>query len=245
MSCAERSQLSLLIGVAEAAIYEYLQKSLGQSRTIEFLPVGITGATYDRGPLSTARQMPDDTIIYTAGDVSRHGLQLKNTPIVSTGLIVEIDENGKGGQAPGAFSGDALTLGEDYWLDADQTRHIESPATELISRSGILWKETAWPSTPRSVRVTYYGGSAASVISSNLDLLKYAVHLTTMNLRQMNSNLTANGGSGPLQSESLGKYSYTVSRDYLRNFGGTGNVVPPTVTTMLQTMRNYGQLFAG
>lgn len=242
----EAAQIAALIDVAESSVFTYLQRELGNQKIVEFLPMMDTNNDRDRGPLNTARLTPE-AHVYEINTTARFALQLRVTPVISTGLELKVDEAGNAGQKSGAFSDPALTLGEDYWLDADRPADYDDPDGVFISQTGVLWKSTEWPTTPRSVRVTYFGGMSATVMSQHFSVLQYATHLVVMNLKNMSAGLrsTVAGGNGPLQSESLGKYSYTTSASFLQNLGGTGGHITPAIAHMLQPFRNYGNLFAG
>lgn len=234
----ELAQINSLIPMAESAIWSVLQHTLERKQHTEYYPIGRSSRSDFAGPLDLSPASdPEDIVVERINVGQSDVLILKNTPVISTAIAVWVDVAANGGQAATPFAGDKLlTYGTDYWLDA--TNEVSSGV--FLSETGILRRQGLWPTDPRSIKVTYYGGVDASMLASNWAFVKLAILLTLANLHRLAKNL-ARGDGGPRISESIGKYSYTLDSAFVAQYGGSGNCVPPAAINQLQSLRNYGR----
>lgn len=227
---AEQELIRLVQPLAEGALKTWIQHKLEYAQYTELLPAG------------TRLEPRDDLLrpITVSGsraivDVpsGENEIQLTHTPAWNTGLVVYMDSAAKGGQASGAF-GDStlLTKGTDYWLDIDDQ-------TNGISQSGILYHSSAWPSLPRTVKVTYYGGQNMTTLMTHGYAIKAAALQTFLNLYHRLVNASKGGMKG---SEAIGKYSVTYVNQLMAQIGGDGEIVPAAVQRDLWPLRNYSYL---
>ena len=236
--------LDLVHPLAESAIASYLQQDLGYKQHVEYLPCG---------PVTRERNYPLDQTLWRNGSISfpslREGtdmLQLKHLPVWTVGLEVREDLVAYAGQATGAFpTSSILVRGTDYFLDIDDPTDAptSSPSSMGISRAGILRRIGAWPVTPRSIKVTYYGGLDTEHMANDAfgGALKLAALQTIVACYHMARSQAKSSGKGPYQSENIGKYSYSLGSMVA---DGMSITVPPSARELMQPFRNYGRLFA-
>lgn len=241
ISTADESLLDLIHPLAEISIHNHLQQQLGYERHIEYLPVGEPLQSTDYR-LEDAQFRPGGGgVVLRSQNPGTDYLQLRHTPITTFGLEVCEDTNARGGQNPdGAFGSDTvLTLGSDYYIDADERAMVDGHSVH-ISRSGILRRIGAWPVEPRTVRVTYYGGWSASQLYGNAaSAVRFAAIKTVANAFWRAKNEAENTGKGPKMSESIGKYSYSNGQEAAARMYAT---LPPDVLRELQPFRSYRYL---
>jgi hypothetical protein len=178
------------------------------AQRVEYLPA--SQATRDPADLEDVRKQGDYAIIGSGGP-GGSALQLKHTPVIITGLQVWQDENANAGQFAGAFGSETLlTPGVDYWLDVDA---LSSPAdpTSGFSTSGILYRYGSWPTTARSVKVSYYGGFTSVQLSNNIAGAIKLSAIETIVAAFKTLKQSQGAGVGGKLSESIGKYSYTAA----------------------------------
>lgn len=239
VTAAEERLLSLVHPFVEGALVEYLQNELSYQQHIELLPMGGP-ASIEPSPLNEDFEIRGNSVfplISQSGGSSQ--LQLSHAPVVLTGLEVREDPNAKAGQGDDDF-GDSTILdaGSDYWLD------IDDGSSPNVSKSGILHRNGLWPTEPRTVKVTYFGGVSSTVLGSRSKLLRYcAVRAVAAAFWKVKAN-SSSGGIGAPIAERIGKYS--------KSFGGTGSGLgsliggasglPPEVMNDLEVFRNYGRL---
>jgi hypothetical protein len=141
-------------------------------------------------------------------------LQLSHIPVRSI-VSLRIDYDGRGGSRSGSF-GDATekTEGVDFWRNTDTLDGEGEP----MSRDGILFSHGLWPLVPGSVKITYLAGYRATELRGEdaiTDASLIRESLIDETIRRLHRNesrakRSATGFSGPLTSENLGDYSYSV-----------------------------------
>lgn len=236
---AEAALLDMIHPWCESELKNYLQHQLEYQQHIEFLPIGQPKQSTHNELTEDFDYAEDKVIPRAARGYGTDKLQLKHLPVVLTGLEVREDVGAWAGQADDAFpSTSILTLGTDYYLDVDATINGVD-----ISNTGILHRYSYWPTEPRSIKVTYYGGLSAVQLAGIAGFLKKAAAETVaMNFWKFKA-LQKTGGAGGLSSERIGKYGYTV--------GGGGDIhtsmavtIPVGVQNSLESLRSYGRLLA-
>ena len=191
------------------------------------------------------------TIVTAIYGQSSTTLQLTRVPVLLAGLTVYEDFDGYSGQSPSAFpSGTLLTQGVDYFLDCQDAG---------VSNTGILHRiGTAWPSEPRSVKVTYKGGPEAARLAKLgpqfTNVFEECVAACALhNYAFWESQRLAIEDGTPGQnksSESIGKYSVSYQSPAIASgdgmssggFGGTPTILPEDFLGGLAPYVNLGAL---
>ncbi len=211
---ADAGLIELLKGMVENEVRRYCGHNITQPTElyVHYLPA--------------RHRIPAPDPLLTAGSRSftiREGAEILQLPQVFTrtsGLEVRVDSGAAGGQGSGDFGDEALlTLGVDYYLDADQTG---------LSRSGQLIRICGvWPARPRSIRVTYLAGFTAGELDGEYSEIKLAViDDVAQRFRLAKSRQGSDGsGVGRIRSESIGG-EYSVTYDHQESVGG--NLLPET-----------------
>lgn len=239
---ADLSLLDMIHPLAESALQTWMSQNLIRPATAvsEYYPIGQPMA--DQGLLDNLERSPSsERAVFYGGRPNAQRteiLQLKHTPVITTGLVVKEDPSGFAGQADGSFgSGTTLELGVDYWLDIDD-------ATNGVSRSGILYREGGWPTEPRSIKVTYFGGWTVAQLASGIAGAIRLAAIKTVVANYKYFELLHGKTVGPISSRSIGKYSESRDVQIAAAVSGFICSVPPTAQQDLQPFRNYGRLFA-
>jgi hypothetical protein len=224
ISSADDALLDLVHPLAESAVKRWLEQACEIKLITELLP-SRERLIYDRNLVDADIDVVNDRVQFSWGGYQ--ALQLQNTPVSVVGLTVSVDSSAKAGQASTAFD-TTLTLGTNYWLDCDESG---------LSHTGIIYRTTAWPDVPRSVRVQYYGGmSAEQLVGDEGGALTLATLITIKKAFE-----SAKISGAPKLSERLGKYQYTTGEKQLDAYLG-GGALPAEAMQLLQSYRNYSLL---
>ena len=228
----ERGWLSMAHREAESAVKKFIGYDPEQRTATEYFPrrLGNEVSISNRWDVNESHTVA--RIDRTSGIYNRT-LQLQRLPVRN---IVDIREdlNGRFGKGSSAFpASTSLTEGEDYWTEWDE---------DNLSLSGLVVNNGAWNVTPGSIRVEYTGGysidelagtatsASTSAPFSNIGIDAGTISLAVKNecLRRFKTyavqakNAISGWLSGPVTSEKLGDYSYTI-----------GSSPPITLTTAL------------
>lgn len=228
--------LEMLQPFSDQLLKNYLQNDFGYAQHVEYYPIGRSQRD-DESILGDIERIGTDRVIVTGQTYGTDALVLKHTPAWLTGLEVREHPGAYGGQATDAFPASSiLTPGEDYYLDVDDTGNT--------SRTGIIYRIGNWPSEPRSVKVTYYGGYSESQLSTGLaSAIRYAA-MITLAAKYKSAKSLQGGSIAPAISESIGKYSYSTSEVFLAQFAGMTVDIPLEAKMALEPHRNYGRFVA-
>lgn len=255
----ERAALALFHPEAEGKVVEFLGYDPEQSVREEIYPrhlhsggTGRMSGVWDVNSAHTHARF--ETTITSAAET----LQLQGLPVREV-VEVRVDSDARHGDGTDAFgSGTEWVSGEDYWVEWDQTQ----AAGIGVSRSGMLFASGSWPLRPGSVRVRYRAGfsaeelrgrpSASNVAADgtvttaglNASPIKRAVILTVtkamMTWSQLKKKASSGFTAGPLQSEKLGDYSYTLGGASGENLSGLVVALPAEAEDALEEFRHYG-----
>lgn len=187
-------------------------------------------------------------------------LQLEHLPVRQV-TKVEVDPSALFGQRSGDFgTGSGWTAGMEYVVEWDE----QYSGGNGISRTGQLIAVGAWPITPGTVRVSYVAGYsptefAGQALATNLDdggkitglgvdasPIKSAVLLEVIRyyllFKTMSKNaLTGLHVAGPLQSERLGDYSYSLaSGAQVALLTGMQIAISPEAAMLCEQFQHYG-----
>ncbi len=205
---ADSSLLNLVHPLAEASLAAFMQSDMQTAQRVEYLPVAQLNVESD--DLEDVRKQGNYAVIGSGGS-GGSALQLKHTPVILTGLEVREDVGANAGQSSGAFGTETiLEAGVDYWLDVGTLSNPADP-TSGYSNTGILYRSGSWPTTARSVMVSYYGGFTTTQLSNNIAGAIKLSAIETIIAAYKTLKQSQGAGIGGKASETIGKYSYTAT----------------------------------
>ena len=243
----ERAIASVSIKRAEGAVIRFLKYNPVQRSRTEFYPQqdtanSATNSIWEVNE-STAYQRFINTTVSTE-------LQVQHLPIRSITELY-IDYDGRFGQRSGSFSNETLkTSGEDYWINCEGLDN----AGNAICRDGIIRSQGLWTVTPGSVKVIYVAGYTEDEFRGNKTLVnatpifEAVVDEAVRRAKKVfvQKKQTGSGwAAGPITSESLGDYSYSVDGSSLnRYFGGQWDLIGES-KEKLNDFVNFGYMLGG
>lgn len=248
LTLAETNNESRLVNLvhapAENAVKTYLGYSPVQAtRTEYYPPVEDLG---DDWPIHGYRDLWESDGVRAfrvdSGRRSRDPLIIHHLPIRSITEIHE-DKGARGDSLGTDFPAQSLlTPGTDYFFDIDRTG---------LGLTGIIWRAAgSWSRLPRTIRVQYLAGYAANEFQGLDDIdasaIRQAVLLTAVKMFKglvLNQKGAAGFLAGPLKSEKLGDYSYTIGDAGLKNFGSfgfDGGMPPEEAMELLEPFVHFG-----
>lgn len=235
-TAAEVALLDVLMPLVDSVIGDFLRRNVKYQQHVEYLPMGLATTGDDNVALDDADIRVTSNIVTIRGRAFEGTsiLQLTHTPVALAGLKIREQPDGYAGQSDDAFSAaTVLTEGVDYFLDVDDT--------ENLSMTGHVHRFGAWPTEPRSLKVTYYGGYTAEQLNGDMaGSIKLAAILS--NVKAFNQFKSfQSSATGPKTSESIGKYSYT--RGLSQVFAGGGFTIPYEAQRLLMPHRSMSRLF--
>lgn len=232
-TAAELALIDMLMPLVSGVVADYLHKSAGYQQHVEFLPIGQPDV--DNGDLALGEAtITGNRVVFDTNFEGSSVLQLSHTPVWLTGLEIREDVGGYAGQADSSFGSDTiLTEGSDYYLDVDD-------ATNNLSNTGRVFSFGTWPTEPRSVKVTYYGGHTAAQLNGEIaGAIKMAEILSNVKAFNQLKAFQSNE-AGPKTNESIGKYSY--GRGLNNVFAGGGFTIPYEAQRLLSPHRSFAGL---
>jgi len=239
---AELGLLSMLHPLVEQSVIADLGYNPAYTLQTELLPIGQ--------PTGVKDNLDDYDVVNAvviSGRAQGNGrfLALKHLPVWDTAsLEVREDIGANAGQFPGAFADSSLLIkGRDYWLDGSEFHDVNGSAT-LCSRTGRLGRFAVWPREPRCVKVQYHGGWTREQLDNGpASPIKMAVVLTMVKAWKQATTLAKVGTkAGPVTSESIGKYSYSIDTNTLNELTSFTASLPQEARMLLQPFKNYGNL---
>lgn len=232
LSAADAALLTMLHPLVESSVKNYLESDVGYAQHVEYLPIGQSINERDEVQEPYLR---GNTVTFSSVPPGSDTLQLKHTPVYLTGIEIREDVGAFAGQASSSFGSDTiLTLGDDYYLDVDDP-------TTGISRTGIVFRFGRWPTEPRCVKATYYGGLSHSKLNNAWGDIKLATAMSVAHVFQLCK--ARQGDEGLKQSESIGDYSYSLVAAFANEVAHGGGAIPAGAKAMLFRHRNLGRLF--
>ncbi len=223
---AEASIVLAAIRKAEGAVKRYLRYDPVQRRRTEYYPMG--DLLHDnRSALIwevNEQQAYMRERVGSAGDE----IILKHLPVRAiVAMVVHTDSDGRSGTSEDAFQ-EEKTEGSDYWPNYDG---FDSDGFK-ICRDGMIRHVGAWPRTPGSIRIAYTAGYDTGEFRSGDSLVDAtpiwdaALDETIRRAKKVFVNMRSVRGwmAGPLSSENLGDYSYSVGGAADRLFGSMSDI---------------------
>jgi hypothetical protein len=233
---------------AEGAIIRHLRYNPVLSQKIEYYPntdytsSSMGGVWESEGNEAFFRRFAESV----SDELQIRGLPVRETDQSGNNPIdLRIDYDGRSGTRVGAFA-TADIEGTDFWPNYDG---IDSASIKICS-DGIIRSEGRWPSVAGSVQITYMSGYTAEElagIDSVIDaspireaVIDEAVRRTHKAFSRMKKR--TGFGAGPLSSESLGDYSYSVDGVILQQLVGSKSDVMAETALKLESFVNFGAL---
>lgn len=240
-SDVERASVLMCLRAAHGAVRRFLKYDPCYTSHVEFYP--------QQAAPSETREYIWDTTPTTAyqrsaaSSAASDELQLKHMPVRSI-VSLKIDYDGRSGTKSGAFGAETVkTQGVDFWPNFDM---LDSDGNPVCS-DGILKSIGLWPQETGSVRVEYYAGykpaemrGQDSVIDAT-SIWEVCLDETTRRFLKLDSRKkkTLSGFAGPLTSESMGDYSYTLNASLSQTLLGGTDLLPESMEK-LSDYFNYG-----
>jgi len=227
---------------AEGAVKRYLRYDpTNQSRT-EFYPQDDSARI---GRVSVWEA--DDTIAYERflSSASTDELQLRHLPVRSISYLY-IDLDAKSGTQSESFAASSLkTEGTDFWANY---AILDSSGNKLCW-DGILRSMGRWPNMAGTVKVVYTAGYTSSELhgqdsvidaSPILDAVLGEALRRFLKMQQLKKKTGVGFTAGPLTSEKLGDYSYSVDATAAKELIGLSKDLTGESKEMLSDFVNYG-----
>jgi len=177
-------------------------------------------------------------------------LHLRRIPVRAVSEV-KVDWIGGHGQKPNTFGDNTIwTVGSQWYQDLIAAGN---------NATGHLFSIAGWPREPGSVKVTYSAGyspdelrgratvgavdgavplDASPIFKAALLTLVKSFKTFVANANQARVGMAA----GPLSSERLGAYSYTIDSTLISRMSGMQISVPPEALEDLQPFIHYGQI---
>lgn len=234
ISVQDEALLDLIQPLAEGALLSWMQgQQIEYQQFVEYLPIGQQ--QLERGNLADIQKI-NGRVIYVENRRATECIALRNTPVILAGLEVREQVGAYAGQEPSAFPDTTiLQNGLDYYLDC---------STPGVSTSGLLYRNGTWPTEPRCIQVTYFGGfTDAQMNLGPHAALRYAAILTIAGSFWEAKSWQQK--RGVVTSESTGKHSMSLDSSVATMVLGMSHSVPRKAMEMLWMFRSYGALFTG
>jgi hypothetical protein len=260
----ERALLTMVIPAACGKIAQHLGYDPEQGVQTELQPrLEISGGPAMQGPNTDYDYISNTSntraVLRPYASQGRT-LQLNRLPVRAVTSLY-LNQAAYAGQAADPFPSTCLmTQGSDYWIEFDEP--LASDAKKGISRSGCLFSQGIWPVTPHCVRVTYRAGysptelqgrATADEVASDgtitqagvnaSGILRAALLIAVKQFHQWSvyaKKSIIGFQPGPIQSESLGDYSY--SQGMVKGIADMTMDMPAEAIRELEPFVNYGRL---
>ncbi len=199
------------IVLATGLVKRYLKYDPEYAERTEYIPLHVAKSRYIASQLDV---QGNSAVLVSSDSESASALQMKHIPIRSIGNLY-IDSSAKSGSAPDAFTGDPKVEGSDYWVNYDSVDSSGNP----VCLDGLLRSYGLWTTTPGSIKVTYTAGYTNDELRGNdshIDAspIWAAILAESSRLARsvfINAETPRGFTAGPLGSERLGDYSYTLA----------------------------------
>jgi len=242
----ERAIVQTAITRAEGAVKRYLQYDPVQASRTEYYPQA------DRDALNRAAVWEVEGTEAYQRRVAAAGtgeLQVRHIPIRSVTTLA-IDLDGRADSASGAFPTSSNKIeGTDFWMNNDG----KDGDGNTICRDGIIRSFGLWPSAPGSVKIVYTAGYSLAEFHGQVSLVDATPIMDAVideaarraKKAFVNAKKTGVGfAAGPVVSESLGDYSYSIDASLAKRLFGYSQDIQPETQEKLQDFVNMGWMLA-
>jgi len=245
----ERAIAQASIAKAEAAVIKHLKYDPVKRSRVEYYPqAAIAG---ENGP-GVWEADANSAYIRQASTGATDLLQIRHLPIRSdVSIDLRIDYDGRFGANASAFgSSTQKAEGTDYWPSYDG---VDDDGNKLC-RDGIVRSIGMWPVSPGSVKITYTAGYTSAEFRGEKSLVDATLiweAVVDEAVRRANKvfaykkNTKVGFMTGPMKSEELGDYSYTVDTSVMRTLIGSVNDLLPETKSKVSDFVNMGYVLGG
>ena len=240
----ETSLATLCKSQAEAAVRRFLMYDPTQAERTEFYP----GMDFGMAGLQVWESNETEAYLRSLAEASTDELQVRHIPIRSVSSL-KVDYDGRAGSRAGSFpSSSAWTEGTDFWPNYTLVDSLSAK----VCKDGIIRSEGRWPTRAGSVKIVYTAGYTSgelagtdSVIDAS-PIVEAALDEAQRRFLKIQSRKkkTLSGFAGPLTSESLGEYSYSVDSSVRQSIIGGGDLSGEN-KERLQEFVNLGYAISG
>jgi len=212
---------------AEAAVISFLGYDPEYKQTTEFYPQAdsVSGAA--------VWDIEGDQAVLLQSLTTANLLQLRRLPVRQI-TDLRVDRDGRFGQRSGSFGPSTVwTEGEDFWIEGTGF----DGSNKIYSRSGLLRAAGSWPTTPGSIKVTYWAGYLETELAGTDPVIdasairKVVVEEAARRARRVFAN--SKGQAGPLISERLGDYGYSIEASSAKAQFGVQSPLTPESQQLL------------
>jgi len=227
----------------EKAVKAFLRWNPERHTVTKYYPKGQVGGEYSNWPGENVAGGEEtwpkrgSGIVNTVGGLSTV-LQLDDKFVIPSGLTVYETAGAYMGQVSSSWT--LLTLGTHYWLDLDDANFCETGHLVRLNAS--------WPKQPGSVKVTYSAGfTAAQLAGTDSDYDASDIRLATFiavqkaynEIKTNRPNTSTGRAAGPIVSETIDGYSYTLAQSSAVAQFGFAQALPLASKKLLQRYRSY------
>lgn len=245
----ERAMASVAVVRAEGAVRRFLHYDPELLQRTEFYPQADRSL---RSGGSVWESEGGTAYLRNLAGASASGLQLQHIPVRSVDDL-RIDYDGRSGTRAGSFPLTSLKVeGSDYWPNYDGEDGNTPPVG--ICRDGILKSAGRWPAYTGAVRVVYRAGYSPAELHGQVPLVdaspinEAVVDEAVRRVRraQVWKKRTGVGfAAGPMTSEKLGDYGYTIDASLASRLFGSAFELTPETRAKLNSFVNAGWPLGG
>ena len=246
----EDAIVSVAIRGAESAVRKFLKYDPVKRTRTEYYPQQDVSQSYGRGIWEANT---NDAYLRRVSEAATDMLQVRHIPIRSDVAIqVFVDYDGRFGTKSGAFAAETeKTEGTDFWPQYDGN----DDDGNAICLDGIIRAIGLWPVEPGAVKVVYSAGYSTDELCGTATLvdaqsiqevvIDEAVRRFKKVMASSRKHVLAGHVAGPITSENLGKYSYSVDASMAADVVGSKSDFTQESMMMLEEYVNMGFMLGG
>lgn len=244
VSCTDEERVLANVSLtrAEGSVRRHLKYDPVSASRTEYYPQQSVGTLNAEGVWEADE---NNAFMRQLSEAATSILLVQHVPIRSVPAIdLRIDYGARSGTVAGSFAVAALKIeGTDYWPNYDS---LDS-AGNKVCRDGIIRSFGRWPTEAGSVCIIYTAGYTAAELRGQdmtIDaspIFEAVVDEAVRRFKKALQNKKTVVGflAGPIVSENIGEYSYSIdSSAAARLFGSVWDVLPETV----QKLHDFVQL---
>lgn len=251
LTANQTTKLTRAIKRASAAVRHELGYDPVLNYVTEYYPLVDVGGERGRGVWEADSSHAH---FRRVGGQGTNELQLRGLPIRqanSSGnqtIALYEDYGARSGTVSGSFP-DLSVEGSDFWANYDG---VDSSGYKF-ARDGILRSFGLWPLEPGSVKVSYLSGYTEDELEGDDSVLDASVIREVAKRESIRRFIQSEtifkskmaGYTGPLTSENLGDYSYSVDGSILKSLVGfSGNGLMMESVLQIEAFVNFGAKIA-